>query len=150
MSDTLTPATRSDLDSLLALRRHFCLHEHLEFRQDATQTALEELLDNPSLGRVWLISCHGAIAGYLVLTFGFSLEFNGRDAFIDELYVEERFRGKGLGRLAIRHAEQTCCAAGVRALHLEVDRGNHRARGVYQEAGFRDRDNHLLTKLLIT
>jgi hypothetical protein len=37
---------------------------------------------------------------------------------------------------------------GIRALHLEVDRENHRARAVYGKAGFEDRNNHLLTKRL--
>jgi GNAT superfamily N-acetyltransferase len=90
----------------------------------------------------------GAAAGYVVLTFGYSLEFNGHDAFVDELYVEEGHRGKGLGGLAVRLAEDTCRTMGVRALHLEVDRENHRARAVYEKAGFEDRDNHLLTKRL--
>src|SRR5262249_50326298 len=70
------------------------------------------------------------------------------DAFVDELYVEEAHRGRGAGGLALRLAEDACRAVGVRALHLEVDRENHRARAVYEKAGFEDRDNHLLTKRL--
>ena len=37
---------------------------------------------------------------------------------------------------------------GVRALHLEVDRENGRARAVYEKAGIEDRNNYLLTKRL--
>ena len=39
-------------------------------------------------------------------------------------------------------------ALGIRALHLEVDRQNARARAVYEKAGFEDRNNYLLTKRL--
>jgi GNAT superfamily N-acetyltransferase len=136
------------MDALLGLRRAFCHHEHLPFDERAARTALDNLLADGSLGRVWLIHRDGTPAGYVVLTFGYSLEFNGRDAFVDELYVEEGHRGKGVGGLALRVAEDTCRAMGVRALHLEVDRENHRARAVYEKAGFEDRNNHLLTKRL--
>ena len=74
--------------------------------------------------------------GYLVVAFGYSLEFRGRDAFVDELYVAPTHRGRGLGREALRVAEPCCLEAGVRALHLEVRPGNARARGLYA-AGIR-------------
>ena len=64
------------------------------------------------------------------------------------LYVEEGYRGRGVGGLALRLAVDTCQTMGIRALHLEVERENHRARAVYGKGGFEDRNNHLLTKRL--
>ena len=148
MEPTFRLADRSDVDVLLALRRAFCLHENMAFDEGTARVALENLLADGSLGRVWLLHLGAAAAGYVVLTLGYSLEFGGRDAFVDELYVEEPHRGKGLGSLALRLAEDTCRALGVRALHLEVDRDNGRARAVYEKAGFEDRNNYLLTKRL--
>jgi GNAT superfamily N-acetyltransferase len=148
MNPVAKAADRSDVDVLLGLRRAFCRHEQLPFDEGSARSALEDLLADGSLGRVWLICFDGAPAGYVVLTFGYSLEFDGRDAFVDELYVEEGRRGLGGGGLALRLAEDACRALGVRALHLEVDRENHRARAVYEKAGFEDRNNHLLTKPL--
>jgi hypothetical protein len=43
------------------------------------------------------------------------------------LYVEEGYRGRGVGGLALRLAADTCQTMDIRALHLEVDRENHRA-----------------------
>jgi ribosomal protein S18 acetylase RimI-like enzyme len=148
MDLTFKPADRSDVDALLGLRRAFCRHEDLPFDESAARAALDNLLADRSLGRVWLIHLHGAAVGYVVLTFGYSLEFDGRDAFVDELYVEEAHRGRGAGGLALRLAEDSCRTLGVRALHLEVDRENDRARAVYEKAGFEDRNNYLLTKRL--
>jgi GNAT superfamily N-acetyltransferase len=148
MDPTFKAADRSDVDVLLGLRRAFCRHEHLPFAEGAARTALDHLLANDSLGMVWLIHLGGAPVGYVVLSFGYSLEFDGRDAFVDELYVEEGYRGRGVGGLALRLAADTCHTLGIRALHLEVDRENHRARAVYEKAGFEDRNNHLLTKRL--
>ena len=95
---------------------------------------------------MWIIHLGGAAVGYIVLTLSYSLEFDGRDAFVDELYVEEGYRGRGVGGLALRLAADTCQTMGIRALHLEVGRENLRARAVYEKAGFEDRNNHLLTK----
>ncbi|MDQ3755908.1 MAG: GNAT family N-acetyltransferase, partial [Acidobacteriota bacterium] len=87
-------------------------------------------------------------AGYLVLTLGFSLEFKGRDALIDELYLRESFRDQGFGQQAIAFAIKWCQARNIRALHLEVERANARAQAAYRKAGFKDHDRYLLTKWL--
>ena len=146
MEATCKAAGHADMDVLLALRREFCRHLEIAFDEQRAGGALACLLNDQSLGRVWLIDSGGATVGYLVLIFSHSLEFDGRDAFVDELYIAEDHRRKGLGGLALRLVEDTCRTMGVRALHLEVNRENHRARAVYEKAGFEDRNNHLLTK----
>ena len=83
MDPTFKVADRSDVDVLLGLRRAFCRHEHLPFDEGAARTALENLLADGSLGKVWLIHLGGAAAGYVVLTFSYSLEFDGRDGDFD-------------------------------------------------------------------
>jgi ribosomal protein S18 acetylase RimI-like enzyme len=45
-------------------------------------------------------------------------------------------------------AKAACREAGVRALHLEVERANARARALYARSGFTDQDRLLLTKRL--
>ena len=90
-----------------------------------------------------------SLLGYLAVTFGWSLEWGGRDAFVDELYLAPSHRGGGIGRTAIALAEDACRAAGVRALHLEVERENARGRALYARAGFADTERLLLTRRLI-
>jgi ribosomal protein S18 acetylase RimI-like enzyme len=146
MAATFSLATASDENHLIALMRAFYAVEHLRFDEDAVRRALRALFGDGRFGQVFLIRSEGEVAGYLVLAFGFSLEFHGRDAFVDELYVREPFRGRGLGRAALAHAEAVCRDAGIEALHLEVDRENGRAQALYERAGYRDRGNYLLTK----
>lgn len=141
-------ATRRDLDLLGTLMREFYTLERLAFDEELARAALEKILDDSSLGRVWLIHVEGTPAGYFVLTFGFSLEFQGRDAFLDEIYVRSEHQGRGVGRGALTFVEEECRSLGMRALHLEVDRGNIKAQSVYRNSGFEDRGNHLLTKRL--
>jgi diamine N-acetyltransferase len=149
MEPTFKPADRSDVERLLEMRRAFCRHEGLDLDDGPARVALGELLDAPTLGRVWLICSGTDVVGYVVLAFGYSLEFDGRDAYVDELFVQEEHRGRGLGGQAVRFVEEVCASLGVRALHLEVDRDNARAQAVYRKAGFEDRNNFLLTKRIV-
>jgi len=108
------------------------------------EKALANLIGRPDLGGVWLIGAAGGPVGYLVLTWGYSLEFGGRDAFLDELYLEAAWRGQGLGRQAMRFAEEACRANGVLALHLEVERENVKAQAFYDKTGFENRAHYFL------
>ncbi|MDT7542235.1 MAG: hypothetical protein QOE33_2139 [Acidobacteriota bacterium] len=146
MEATFTLATPSDADLLVPLLREFYAYDHIAFDEPEARRALDQLLSDARLGRVYLIHLGDELAGYLVLTFGFSLEFKGRDAFVDELFLREEFRGRGIGTRALTVAEETCRAGNVRALHLEVERANTGAQGVYRRAGFKDHDRYLLTK----
>ena len=101
--------------------------------------ALDLLLADPSHGRCFLIRDAGSTIGYFVIGFGFSLEFGGRDAFLDELFIAPESRGAGIGKTALQHAIEFCRSEGIGALHLEVSRENIPAQRLYRGAGFRER-----------
>jgi GNAT superfamily N-acetyltransferase len=139
-------AARGDIDLLVRFMRELYEHDHLPFDEAAARQAMEKILQDHSLGRVWLIQ-HGEQAiGYVVLTLGYSLEYHGRDAFIDEIYIRESHRGKGIGAKAVQFVEEACRTLEVRALHLEVERANTNAQAFYHKTGFEDHDRYLLTK----
>lgn len=145
---TFRPASPADLEAVLALHRDFFAEDGYPFREAESRANLEKLLNNPELGRLFVIDDGGTVAGYLVLGFGFSLEFRGRDAFVDEVYVAPSHRGQGLGTRALAVAEAACREIGVRALHLEVERSKERTQGLYRRLGFADHDRYLMTKWL--
>jgi GNAT superfamily N-acetyltransferase len=89
-----------------------------------------------------------AAIGYLVLSFDFSLEYGGKNAWIDELFVQREFRGKGVGSKALDFAVQIAREYGARVLHVEVNRGNP-AIDLYRRSGFEDHDRYLLSKWLV-
>ena len=146
MSVYFQQAKTENQDALVELMREFNAFEDLPFNEEKTRKALKQILQDESLGRVWLVKEGEATAGYAVLTLGFSLEFHGRDAFIDEIYFREDFRGKGLGKRALQFLEEQCRALGAWALHLEVERKNENAQIVYRRSGFTDHDRFLMTK----
>jgi ribosomal protein S18 acetylase RimI-like enzyme len=137
-------AQYSDLETLLPFAQEFNQEDHHPFTEAVARTSLTRLLDNPAAGRVWLIQIEGETAGYLVLTLGYRLTY-GRYAFIDEIYVRPAYRSQRIGRRAIAFAEALCRERGVRALHLEVERENSKARALYTALGFVDYGHYLMT-----
>lgn len=134
---------------LLDLMAEFYASEHLVYDREVASRALRDLWTHPVFGRIYFIAVEGEPVGYVALTFGFSLEFQGRDALVDELYIREGSRRLGLGSACLQKLDDICRAEGVRALHLEVDRGNLMAKAWYHRMGFEDHNRHLLTRWLI-
>ncbi|MGH9843409.1 MAG: GNAT family N-acetyltransferase [Blastocatellia bacterium] len=140
------PAIIADAELLLEMMRDFYAHEELVFEKTAARRALEGLINDSSFGRVVLICNEAEVIGYAVLTFGYSLEFHGRDAFVDEIYLREDARGQGMGQRVLAYLTEVCAENGVRALHLEVERKNAAAQSAYRKFGFEDHDRYLMTK----
>jgi GNAT superfamily N-acetyltransferase len=141
-------ATKADVSTLLDLTAEYYREERYSFDRLAASAAVSGLIRDPRRGSAWLVVAEGRAVGYFLVTFGWSLEYRGRDAFVDEIYLTPEHRGRGVGSKALAYAERAAAAAGARALHLEVERFNVAARDLYRRRGFTDRGRILLTKLL--
>jgi ribosomal protein S18 acetylase RimI-like enzyme len=143
-------ATLQDEAELLRMMRRLAEHEpgKIQFDEPAVRVTFRRFLSLPAFGRVWLLCEGNKPVGYVVLTLGFSFEFHGHDAFIDELYIDGAYRRRGLGRQAVEFVGRKAREMGVNALHLEVDNGNDPALELYRRTGFEDLDRFLMTKWL--
>jgi len=139
-------ASDSDGELLLPMMRDYYAFDHHCFDPEKARTALMGLLRNPDLGRIWLICTGETAVGYVVLTFGYSLELLGREAFVDEFFLLESHRGMGWGRRTMEFVEQACRALEIQAIHLEVTPHNAGAQQFYAALGFADRGHHLMSK----
>src|SRR5215469_9177281 len=137
-----------EVPALLEMMREFYTQQEMRFEEKAVRSAINKLLQFPQHGQIYLIFRAQAIAGYFVLTFCFSLEFHGRFALLDELYLREPFRRQKLGQGVVGFAEGICRREGVAALRLEVGRENQPARALYQKSGFAEDARTLMTKWL--
>lgn len=137
----------ADLELLLTLVEEYYEFDQHPFEQAQMRFLLTEVLEDTSCGYLWIIQQQAQAIGYVFLTLGsYSLEYGGRDAFIDELYLRQPARGQGWGRQTIQFLLQTCAALGIKALHLEVERQNLAAQAFYRQVGFRDQDRYLMTQ----
>jgi ribosomal protein S18 acetylase RimI-like enzyme len=145
---SLEPARPADLPTVLAWMRDLYEHEHIPFDPVATEATIRELLDHPELGRVYLLCADRRRVGYAVVALGFSVEFGGRSAFLDELYVKPSSRGRGAGSIALRLLQSACRKMGARSLALEVHQENARAEALYRREGFASNGRQLMTRRL--
>ncbi|MHA3774598.1 N-acetyltransferase family protein [Verrucomicrobiota bacterium sgz303538] len=141
-------ATLADSELLLAMMKDFYRDEHIAFEYPKARRAAEELIQSPELGAILLLSVGDEIVGYLVAIYSFILEFGGRQAFLDELYIREEWRGQGYSKQALAALEKMSRDSGIRVLRLEVSRSNARALTLYERAGFELHDRFTMTKLL--
>ncbi len=105
--------------------------EGIEQTAEFRSRAVGSLLANEALGGIWMIERGGRPIGYIALCFGYSIEFGGRDAFIDEFYIIESERGRGIGSSVLKQIRRVAAAHEVRALHLEVAEDNSVAQAFY-------------------
>ncbi len=146
---TIRAAESNDIEDLLQLMQSLQQNDpwSIPFCENDVRESLRELLVNSSVGRAFLICDAESCIGYLVLSFDFSLEFGGKNAWIDELFIRPEWRGRGIGSTALEFASQAARDLGAKVLHLEVNRGNP-AIDLYRRHGFEDHNRYLLSKWL--
>lgn len=145
MEPRLVPAGPDDLEIVRPLVRAYHDFEGVIMTEATRDRALAPLLEAESPpGFIRLVVVEGEIVGYAAVCFGFSIEFGGRDAFLDELYLEPEQRGRGLGARVLEALHKELAELGIRALHLEVARDNARGKALYRKLGFEDRARYQL------
>ena len=132
-----------DADALVGLARAFHLEDGhaLDRRGEA---ALLQITRGEPFARAWIARADGSAVGYLVITLGYSVEYGGRDGFIDDLYLAPEVRGRGLGRKLLEFALARAAELGIGTLHLEVEPGNENAARLYRSAGFAETGRRLM------
>jgi GNAT superfamily N-acetyltransferase len=142
-------ATPPDLDSLLLLMRHMQIDDPWSVPSDESivRKNLLELLHNSHYGVIYLARDEQRPVAYLVLCFDFSMEYRGKGAWVDELFVEPTHRRLGIGTQLLDLAESASRENGAETLHLEVNHGNP-AIELYRRRSFIDHHRYLMTKWL--
>ena len=124
------------LPLMLTLVSEFCVTDQHTFDPDRVTRALVPLLEDDAHGVVYVADNE---QGYVVITWGYSLESGGREALIDEIYL--RRRGQGLGSKVMDALFDDMAARGVVKMFLETETHNRRARRFYARQGFVEDDS---------
>ena len=142
-------ATFADLESLLLLMKKMQVADPWSepFEESIVRFSLAQLLQNPAYGMACLVSDDGRPIAYLLICFDYSLEYRGKGAWIDELFVEVAHRGQGIGTRLLDLAETLSREHDAQFLHLEVSHNNP-AIELYRRRGYVDHQRHLMTKPL--
>ena len=134
-SDTRAAQT-TDIPALVELMAEFYGESGYPLPPAAATQSFSTILADPTLGRVFIVEIGDAPAGYIVLTFAFSMEYGGLQAFIDDFFIKPIARGNGLGGAALQTVRGVCSDLGIRALVVETDSESQQVRRFYERAGF--------------
>ena len=74
------------------------------------------------------------VIGYGMLAKSFSTEFGGECIWIEDIYLEEEYRGQGIGSYFIQFIKSTYPD---KILRLEVEGDNEKAISTYEKNGFK-------------
>lgn len=141
----LYQAKLKDLKRLMPLITQFYSYFKYPYDIIKHQEIVKNFLKNKHFGSIWLVEYEHEIVGYLALTYGFTFEFGGKDAFIDEFFIAEKYRNLGLGKKALTIMQSKLIDLGLNAFHLQVEHYNPDAKKLYLNMGFRDLNRDTLT-----
>ncbi len=140
----LTIAKPQDIDRILRLVSDFHAEVDIIQSDETRQAALLPLLEGSPHGVIYLAGPARAPIGYVIVTFGWSIELGGMEAWIDEIYIRPAVRGRGIGSEILSSLPRALAGAGVKAMHLEVAKDNDRAKSLYEKLHFSPRDKFCL------
>ncbi|MSP19329.1 MAG: GNAT family N-acetyltransferase [Bdellovibrionales bacterium] len=101
------------------------------------EEGLKSLFKNEALATPYFIKQGPEKIGYLILTRYHSVEKGGLTIYIDELYVEERFRRRGVGKTILDQVVSIGQREKAKALWANTEHNNEGAQRFFKNAGFR-------------
>ena len=96
----------------------------------------DEALRSDVYAEIFLFECENEAAGYGLIAKTYSQEAGGMVWWIEEVYVREAFRSKGIGREFFSYLDKVKCSA-VTRMRLEVEEDNTRAVALYKKLGYK-------------
>jgi GNAT superfamily N-acetyltransferase len=103
-------------------------------------------LADPARALYWIAEVDGVPAGQVMVTFEWSDWRNGFHWWLQSVYVEAPFRGRGVFRALLDNLAAEAKAAGAVGLRLYVYDANAAAQEVYAKLGFRDAHYRVLER----
>ncbi|WP_395053170.1 GNAT family N-acetyltransferase [Flavobacterium sp.] len=141
---TFEPLINQNIETITNMMQDFYAIDNYPIDIEVSKKLFQEFISDENLGKSWLIYDNSEIVGYVILNFIFSFEYKGRIAFLDELYISENFRGKGIGKQAIEFIKKQTTELNVKLIYIEVENHNVNAQKLYLANDFKIHNRKLL------
>lgn len=96
---------------------------------------VDNCLNNSPYLEGFVFIAENKVIGYGMLAKSFSTEFGGECIWIEDIYLEEKFRGQGIGSKFIQHVKEKYSD---KILRIEAEKDNERALETYKKQGFKE------------
>ncbi len=149
MSIHIDQATEEDLPHLADLLAElFALESDFAPDREKQLRGLRLILDNPHLGRLFVLRVGGRVAGMANALITVSTSEGRRVLLLEDVIVGREHRGGGLGRRLVEHVLQWAKEQGMTRVTLLADRDNHPALDFYRRLGFETSNMTVLRRTL--
>lgn len=105
-------ATPADIPTILAFIRELAEYEHLADQVVATPQLLEEWLFQKQTAQVLLAEWDGVPVGSALFFHNFSTFLGRAGIYLEDLYVQPAYRGRGLGKGLLTQLARICVERG--------------------------------------
>jgi GNAT superfamily N-acetyltransferase len=130
-------AEHGDLEQLADLLAElFTLENDFHPDREKQLCGLRLILDNPVLGKLFVLRDQGMVAGMANVLVTISTAEGCRVAMLEDVIVRNEYRGKGLGRRLVEHILNWARTEGMARVTLLADRDNKAALDFYRKLGF--------------
>ena len=96
-----------------------------------------EALENPRHVTIFMIEDEGEVIGFANLITIFSVWSEGYALMIDDLYIRDDKRGRGIGRQVMKEIEDYAHKSGYRRLQFLSEESNPQAGAFYRKLGYK-------------
>ena len=121
----------SDIEIIVPMMQDFYAIDNYPIESETSKKLFQTFIEDNNLGQCWLIFHNGITVGYVILTYVFSFEYQGKIAFLDELYLNENARGKGIGKVALKFVHDRALQNDLKVVYLEIESHNEVAKKLY-------------------
>lgn len=97
------------------------------------EAAFNELMRSDDYLKCYIFECEGVECGFALLSKTFSQEAGGVSVTIEEIYIDEKYRGRGL---ATEFFDYLKSIDEIKRLRIEVEDYNEGAKRLYERMGF--------------
>jgi GNAT superfamily N-acetyltransferase len=126
----------------------FELESDFRPQRDKQLRALRMILDDPALGKLFVLRVGGKVAGMANALITVSTAEGGQVLLLEDVIVNKEYRGGGLGRRLVEHVMAWGREQGMTRITLLADHDNQAALDFYRKLGFASSHMTVLRKPL--
>lgn len=141
MNYIIRNAVKTDISTILSLCSEHAVYERIPFSPENKADKLSKLLFNDKpYGFCLIAECEGKAVGYATYSFEFSTWDSEMYVHMDCLYLQENFRGYGIGEALVKRIAQNASKNNIRLLQWHTPPFNERAIKFYKRIGATSRE----------
>ena len=100
------------------------------------EDAFDEMMRSDAYAGGFMLEADGKTVGFALVAKTYSREAGGMVLWLEELFILEEYRSRGLGREFFSAVEAYARENGYARIRLEVEADNVRARSLYERLGY--------------